>query len=248
MTRTSARLGRQAALLVAAGMGLAGLVTGCSAGQVTQTDTQVAAVPGANASVGEVALRDVLVPFDSPEGYAAGGNAPLSVRLFNASTRGDELTGVTSTGAKSVVLTTPTSSPRPQPCPAGSASVDAPRAPVETPPSASTSPTPSGSESASESPSPTPSASESEPGDAEAPGATSFRVPLPAQNGCALLTPDHGAYLQLVNLNKALRPGQSVPVTFTFAEAGEITIEVPVGPPADRSSRSPLDLHGGGEH
>lgn len=243
MTRTSARLGRQAALLVVAGLGLAGLLTGCSAGQLTQTDTQVPAVPGTNASVGQVALRDLLVPFEKEEGFAAGSTVPLSVRLFNAGNKPDELTAVTSSAAKSVVLTTPAGSPRQKPCPAGSASADAPTEPDKASPAAS----PSDSASPSESPSESPSASEPTPADDGAVGAKTFRVSLPALDGCALLVPGQGAYLQLVGLEKALRSGESVPVTFTFAEAGEITVVVPVGPPANRASRSPLDLHGG-EH
>lgn len=241
MTRTSARLRRPAALLVAAGMGLASLLTGCSAGQVTQTSNQVAAVPGANATLGHIALRDVLVPFGEPEGYPQGGSAPMSVRLFNSAEKADALIDVTSTDAESVVLTVPAGTPKPQPCPAASVSADAPREPASTPPSESAEPGPG----ATESPSGSPSASEAEQGGDETKGAKEFRVPLPSDQGCALLVPDRGPYLQLVGLHHALRPGQSVSVTFTFAEAGEITIAVPVGPPAERGSRSPLDLHEG---
>jgi hypothetical protein len=83
----------------------------CSAGQVTQTSTQVASVPGAHADVGEalnggpaLALRNVMFAYNSSAGYAAGGKAPLIVRIFNETALPVKLTGVEAPGFGQVVL------------------------------------------------------------------------------------------------------------------------------------------------
>ena len=41
-----------------AGLGIAALLVGCGAGQITQTDTQQSAVNGASGQVGAIAIRD----------------------------------------------------------------------------------------------------------------------------------------------------------------------------------------------
>ncbi|MGH3882511.1 MAG: copper chaperone PCu(A)C, partial [Pseudonocardiaceae bacterium] len=46
--------------LVAVCCAAAVALAGCGAGQITQTDSQVAAVPGAYGDVGSIALRNVL--------------------------------------------------------------------------------------------------------------------------------------------------------------------------------------------
>ena len=38
--------------------------------------------------------------------------------------------------------------------------------------------------------------------------------------------------IKLVNLADDVRPGKTVPVTFLFRQAGELTLDVPIGPPA----------------
>ena len=76
IVRIGAGLTAAAALIVGA--------TACSAGQNTQTAEQVAAVTGASVDFGELQLRDVTVVFPGPDGYAAGENAPLTVRIFNS--------------------------------------------------------------------------------------------------------------------------------------------------------------------
>ena len=39
----------------------------------------------------------------------------------------------------------------------------------------------------------------------------------------------------LVNLVEDVKPGKPVPVTFLFRQAGELTLDVPIGPPPDES-------------
>ncbi|MGH3898951.1 MAG: hypothetical protein ACRDTA_12020 [Pseudonocardiaceae bacterium] len=80
---------------------------GCSAGQITQTDSQVAAVDGAYGDVGDnIALRDVLIPL--PPGrngtYPAGSNVPVLLTIVNQGTNTDELIAVTSPAADQALV------------------------------------------------------------------------------------------------------------------------------------------------
>ena len=51
------------------------LLTGCSAGQVTQTATQVSAVNGNSAEIGLISLRNVHVVFPNNEEYTNSAGA-----------------------------------------------------------------------------------------------------------------------------------------------------------------------------
>ena len=61
-------------------------VSGCGAGKNAETAREVAAVPGAEAQAGPIALRDLLIPF-RPGGYPAGSDAALVVRIFSNAER-----------------------------------------------------------------------------------------------------------------------------------------------------------------
>lgn len=85
------------------------LLSGCGAGQISQTSRQVAAVNGANATVGSVDLRDVQVAYPTaPAGpdalYRQGGAAPLVATLVNTAPVADRLLSVTSPAAASVQI------------------------------------------------------------------------------------------------------------------------------------------------
>ena len=61
-------------------------LAGCGAGQIAQTDSQVAAVDGAFGNVGNsIALRDVLMPYPpNPTGtYPAGSTVPVVATIVN---------------------------------------------------------------------------------------------------------------------------------------------------------------------
>lgn len=93
--------------LIAACCATALALVGCGAGQITQTDRQVAAVDGANGDVGNnIALRDVLIPF--PPGrdgtYPAGSNVPVLLTIVNQGTSTDQLIAVTSPAASQVLV------------------------------------------------------------------------------------------------------------------------------------------------
>lgn len=61
----------------------------------------------------------------------------------------------------------------------------------------------------------------------EGPPSAQVRVPVPAGGVAALRTPE-GPHLELDQLTQPLHSGQSVPVTFTFRDAGPVTLQVPV--------------------
>jgi hypothetical protein len=214
VTADASRWGRhraRTAVLAAVLAGLAAL-TACSAGKVTQTSRQQPPVAGVNANVGPIALRNVLIAYNGPEGYPVGSNAPLVVRIFNQGPTVVRLTGVAAPDmAERVVLVgTPTATP----------------SPLE---SESPSATPTGTAEPGQSPSaePTPTARSTAPA-----GRATFSIPIPP-GSYVLLVPGEGAgFLQLVGLTKALQTGLWARVTFTFDD-GRTTAEldVPVGVP-----------------
>src|ERR687893_2205482 len=74
-------------------------LVGCSAGQITQTDSQVAAVDGAYADVGQnIALRDVLIPAPphSNGTYPAGSSVPVLLTIVYQGTPAARLIAATS--------------------------------------------------------------------------------------------------------------------------------------------------------
>jgi hypothetical protein len=214
--------------------GLAGL-SACSAGQITQTSNQVAAVPGANGNTGPggtIALRNLLVPFNDPAGYPAGGDAPMIVRIFNDGANTVTLVGVTAVGtASGVTVVGGTATPTPTPARTSASPKTSPSATSSATPDRSG--TPTGSASPTPGGSPTPSPTASVPA-----GSAKISVAIPA-SGYAELVPGQGQYLQLTGLTNALTPGQGVPVTFTFDDGSSITLSLPVGPATAAVSRDP---------
>jgi copper(I)-binding protein len=234
---TASRLHRLIGMLFAGAAALA--VSACSAGQITQTSSQVPAIPGVNVNIGgpggAIAIRDLLVPYNGPEGYPQGGSAPLVVRIFNDAAEPGLLVGVSSADAASVTLVggapvaTPTAAPTP-------AATPPPATPPATPPAAT--PTPG----AEATPEPTAPAVPPTPTPAPAPaGQTSFRIEVPS-GSYVLLVPGQGPYLQLDGLTRALATGGSVAVTFTFEGHAPVTVNVPVAPPTAPAPRASADI------
>jgi copper(I)-binding protein len=82
----------------------ASLLTGCAAGQIAQTADQVAAIDGANATVGQIGVRNALLA--TPEGskWAAGSDVRLHFWLTNEGSLADTLAQVSTSGAQSVEI------------------------------------------------------------------------------------------------------------------------------------------------
>jgi len=87
------------------------------------------------------------------------------------------------------------------------------------------------------SPSATPSTS-SAPTTSAAPsgGPGTVNIPVPADS--TLILGQNGPTVTLVGLSQDLTPAQSIPVTFTFQKAGEVTVQVQVAVPSSAVPRS----------
>lgn len=75
-------------------------VTGCSAGQITQTATQIAAVNGESAEAGPLRISNATLAY--PEGgyWAAGSDVPLTMSISNNGGKDDVLQLVSTTASK----------------------------------------------------------------------------------------------------------------------------------------------------
>jgi copper(I)-binding protein len=101
------RPSRRAATIAALVAGGALVLSACSAGQVTQTSDQVAAVNGNFADVGDISLRNVHIAYPNSAEYtnSQGGKAALAFVAINDSPdTADKLTAI-STDAGKVVVT-----------------------------------------------------------------------------------------------------------------------------------------------
>ncbi len=82
-------------------------LAGCGAGQITQTDRQVAAVDGVSGDVGaSIALRDVQISFPGNTNgtYPTGSTVPVLFTIINQGSNPDELIAVTSPAAGQAVV------------------------------------------------------------------------------------------------------------------------------------------------
>lgn len=106
MTRT-ARLPRRvlapAGLALFAAMTLA--VSGCAAGQYAQTADQVAAIDGANGTVGDITVLNARLAPTARESYPAGSSARVLLYISNAGLSADTLESVSTSAARSVKIT-----------------------------------------------------------------------------------------------------------------------------------------------
>lgn len=194
------------------------LSAACSAGEHAQTANEVPAVDATSGNVGSLALRGVAIkPPPNGVSYANGAVAELQLAVINTGRTGDTLTTVSSPAASNIRLfateadaSAAATTPTPSSSPTDSSSA-----------SASGSGTASTTGSASSSPSTTPSTA------ASSAASKPPSLAIPAGQVLSLGVTGRDAILDLV-LTKALFPGPSVPITFTFANAGSITLHVPV--------------------
>jgi copper(I)-binding protein len=216
---------RNRARLVIGALIAAFAVAGCGAGQITQTSRQVAAVEGANATGGEISVRNAMIEFDEPvEGatiYPVGGNAPLEMVIVNSGAEIDRLVAASSPVAASVqisgVLRIPggraltiagaPAAPAVAPVPAEGAPTGTPAAPGAAPTTASPTTVPPDS---------------APPADAEATPVT----PPQAAEG----EPGAG-HIVLTGLREDVQAGLTYPLILTFERAGEVRFDVPVANP-----------------
>jgi copper(I)-binding protein len=235
------------AVVVALATGLGLAAAGCSAGQITQTDTQVAVVDGASGDVGAIAVRNAQFAFPvSGHEYKAGDEAAVVVTIANNATTADKLLSVSSdiggpaTLGGDVELEPNTSiaslfgeldrssSARSTPSvtststPSGSSSPSTSSSAGSSSTGNPSSGVPSGENPSSDpsEPSLTGSSTPSAASSSGRPSATASSSAAPGKPGKVEIT---------VKLTKELRPGHTAKVTFLFEKAGPITLDVPIG-------------------
>jgi hypothetical protein len=241
---------RRAALLAGAAAVAAVALTGCSAGQVAETAIKKPSNSGVNADTNDrsVAIRNLAVAYNGPEGYPAGGSAPLEVALANQTTSPITVNvssrpatgGAPEQGVVSGTMVGLT----------GGASASAPATPSAAPePSGSRPPatpdtdTPDNVEPSSGAPSVPVQPSVSAPPEASAQPA---RLTLPAHGTVSFLAGDQ-QQLVVFGLTDRLLPGMSVNLVFEFSNgAAPLVIPAPVTvplSPAPRESGVDAGLH-----
>jgi copper(I)-binding protein len=215
------------------------LTSACTAGQQASTAHVVPAVDASSGDLGTIQLRDVAIkPPPNGPSYAIGDAAELQLVVVNVGRNADRLTGVTTpaasgfqvfaTEAEAQAAASPTPTVSPLPSDSGTPSGSG---------SGSGSGTASGSGSASGSATDSETASGSATDSASASASASTSSAAPPTPAPSLAVPPGQALslsvletdpVLLLKLTKALFPGPSVPITFTFANAGSITFRVPV--------------------
>ncbi|MCE6999508.1 hypothetical protein LZG04_32555 [Saccharothrix sp. S26] len=229
---------RRLAVVAALATGLGLAAAGCSAGQVTQTDTQVAAVNGASGQVGDVAVRDAQFLFPVAHGsYEQGDDAPIVVVIANNGAEADKLLGVTSDASGPAEISGDTKLEPASVILSGADQDDAGSHPTSTTakPSGSssseahaTTTTTAPSESGSVTTTTTPS------GSATSTSGSGTSISAPPTTGTKLpssVDPTEPGSVKIVlkGLKKPLRPGETIRVTFLFEKAGEVTLQLPIG-------------------
>ena len=214
-----------------AGLGIAVLLVGCGAGQITQTDTQQSAVNGGSGQVGAIAVRNAEIQWpDNAQGvFAPGSNATLIVTIANTGIDPDQLIGVSSPAASNVTIDGSETGTKPLPgnfsivsgvdVDDSTEDVPLPSTATSAPTSTTTSTETSGSQTSGKSSSTTKAA----------PTTTKAAPALPPGSVKIVLNG-----LRSIN-GQQLRAGLTIPITFTFARAGAVTIaEVPVAAAPDQ--------------
>jgi copper(I)-binding protein len=205
-------------LVPAVALGFSALlgIVGCSAGQVAQTADMEPAVNGNSGQIGEIALRDVMIAFPESGTYQEGDDAPLVLTIVNTGGTDDKLVSVSSPAGAVQIIGNPS-------VPGRSAlqvvlPAENPAAPATT----------------SSAPETTESSIESSTGSSEPPVESSNAVAPTSVTVPEEVAPDVVGTISLMitKLTAALPFGKNVPVTFEFAKAGRVTIQLPIAAPS----------------
>lgn len=208
------------------GIGAAILVAGCSAGQITQTDTQVPAVNGSMGTVKQIAVRDMQLAYPTGKRfYSRGDSASVIVTIANSGETSDKLTAVSSpqfsSGGQIV----------------GDATIPAHHAitakattvsPLTTTATSTTSTSATATSTTGTSTTGTSTTGTSTTGTSTS-GASTSTSAVPTSTASVPPLQIGTVQITLVGLNlDKLQAGQTVQVTLTFANAGDLTLTVPI--------------------
>ncbi|GAA5118768.1 copper chaperone PCu(A)C [Haloechinothrix salitolerans] len=88
------------------GVAAGALLAGCSAGQITQTDTQLAAVNGGGATAGQLSVNNAAFayPEDDQRVWLEGSDVPLTMTIVNNGESSDELSSISTPISRDVVI------------------------------------------------------------------------------------------------------------------------------------------------
>lgn len=232
------------AVVVALATGLGLAAAGCSAGQITQTDTQVATVDGASGDVGSIAVRNAQFAFPvSGHEYKAGDEAAIVVTIVNNGTSADKLLSVTSDlggpaalgGDVELEPQTSIGSLFDELDRSGSAH-STPSVTATSTPSGSSSSSAAASSSASAASSANSSAAESSATGSSTPGSSASSSNRPSSSESSSRPTSSaepskpGKVSVVIKLTGEVRPGHTTKVTFLFEKAGPLTLDLPIGP------------------
>ena len=214
-------------------------LTACSAGQVSQTATQNRDKVGPEAAVGDITLRQITLAHPQDGLYEEGENAELQMAIVNTSTEADTLVGIEGEVFDGVLVSgQATASPAVPGSPSAEpVATTAPAAPT-TPGTAPQTTAPEATPSPGALPTPTVPATPSTPT-----ASSEVEIPVPA-GSTVFLGGASGATVELADLSEELTAGQSIEVTLTFEQAGEVTVQALVATP-DRvvPREEPFDFH-----
>ena len=215
-SRTARNRSGRVAALVGAMIGAVALA-GCGAGQIAQTSEQVAAVAGANESVGPIAVRNARIQFDTAAHgaavYLAGSSAPLEMSIVNTGNEVDTLVSASSPVASAVQISGTTTIPGGRTLVVAGAPAEATATPTAAAPTATD----------TAAPAPTPTTTPAPTSPAPTTAATPTVEPPFVEPGTASIV--------LTGLRQNLEVGPTYPVTLTFQRAGSVQIPVPVASP-----------------
>jgi len=198
-------------------------LSACSAGQVNQTALQVRDKVGTTVSVGDLVLRQVALEYPKGGRYAAGDDAVLNMAIVNEGAHADTLVSisgpdfegvaVTGSGSEATVPLGPTAA---LPQPTGATGSGA----------AGSSGAASGSTAAGGSSAAGGSQSSALP--SEAPSGDT-NIPIPSDT--AVFLGKNAPHVSLVGLTRPVTAAQSLAITFTFRDAGAVTVNAIVDNP-----------------
>lgn len=215
-----------AAALAVLAIGAGGL-SGCAAGRDAQTAYQKPTLDGTEAQVGYISMNAMTIQAPTAKFYPKGSSAAMRVVLVNSGNTADTLTSISSPGFAGwgVFGSAAQAQAAQAAATAGAASV--------TPAASSSTPSAGGAPSSSGGASPAPAGAQ--------------RLSLPPNARVPFGTPEAKGALLLTNLRTPAHPGSAVPITFTFARAGAVTVQVPVGLTASPQFSTIPSASGGGE-
>ena len=145
-------------------------LSGCAAGQISQTADQVAAIDGANGTIGDITVLNARLAPTEGQGFAQGSNGRLLLWISNSGLSADTLDQVSTPAADSVRIV----------------------------------------------------------GDASIPG--QYLADLSSLTGTRVV---------VTNFTQDVPYGQSIPVTFSFENAGTLNLDIPIEIPSERGGDRP---------